>query len=228
MRWINCLPGSSAGWALPEKMIWIGRSGSLTILGQPIHVGHDQGGPFVRGKTPGEADGKDVRIEDISCGFDGFVAFAAAAALAANAAADEGQKQVFQGVVRFPKLARIDVVDHLPYFGLAHAFHPGCREIAVVQLLHSAGQPALNVNAVGDVPDGYFLFHAPWPEMGPHAPGDVPVQIAHGVCAAGKFQAQHGHAERFVVVLRFDATQAHQLVERYAQFVAQRVQGVLR
>ena len=138
------------------------------------------------------------------------------------APADERQQQVLQGVVRFPQFAGIDVVDALPHVGLAHAAHPVGGEVAVVELLHLPGQPALDVDAVGDVSDGDFLFDAPRPEMGPHAPGDVAVQVAHGVGPARKLQAQHGHAEGFVLVLRLDAPQAHQLLGRDAQLVAQR------
>ena len=71
-----------------------------------------------------------------------FVALAAAAALPADPAADERQEQVLQGVMRFPELARIDVVDPLPDLRLAHAAHPVDGEVAVVELLHLPGQPA--------------------------------------------------------------------------------------
>ena len=70
------------------------------------------------------------------------VALAAAAALPAHAAADERQQQVLQRVVRFPQLARIDVVDALPDVGLAHPLQPAGREVAVVELLHLPGEPA--------------------------------------------------------------------------------------
>ena len=105
-----------------------------------------------------------------------FVALAAAAALPAHAAADERQQQVLQRVVRFPQLARVDVVDVLPDFRLAHPLQPIDRKIAVVKLLHLPGQPTGHVHAVGDVADGNFFFDAPRPEMGPHPAADVAVQ----------------------------------------------------
>ena len=105
---MSCLPGSSAGWALPAKMICTGRSRIVDQLGQPIEIGHDQVGPLVGGEPPGEADRQHVRIEHVARGFDRVVALAAAAALPAHAAADERQQQVLQRVVRFPQLARID------------------------------------------------------------------------------------------------------------------------
>ena len=56
---------------------------------------------------------------------------------------------------------------------------------------------------------------------------DVAVQAAHGVGPARELQPEHGHAERFVLVLRLDAAQAHQLLERDAQLVAQRAEVLL-
>ena len=44
--------------------------------------------------------------------------------LPAHAAADEVEQPVLQGVVRFPQLARIDVVERLPDLGVAHPFLP--------------------------------------------------------------------------------------------------------
>ena len=41
-----------------------------------------------------------------------------------DAAADERQEQVLQGVVGFPEFARIDVVDALPDFRLAQPLQP--------------------------------------------------------------------------------------------------------
>ena len=163
-------------------------------------------------------------IEDVPRGLDRLVALAAAAALPADPPPHERQQQVLQGVMRFPQLARIDVVDRLPHFRLAHAVHPVGGKVAVVELLHLPGQPALDVDAVGDVADGDFLLDAPRPEVGPHPPGDVAVQVAHGVGPAGELQPQHGHAERLVLVLRLDAPQAHQLLGRDAQLVAQRAE----
>ena len=118
-------------------------------------------------------------------------------------------------------------MDPLPDLGLAHAARPVGGEVAVVELLHLAGQPAVDVHAVGDVADGDFLLDAPRPEVGPHPPRDVAVQAAHGVGPARELQPQHGHAEGLVLVLRLDAAQAHQLLERDAQLVAQRAEVLL-
>ncbi len=78
------------------------------------------------------------------------------------------------------------------------------------------------MHAVGDVADGNFFFDAPRPKVGPHAARDVAVQSADGVGPARELEAEDGHAERFVFVLRFDAAEAHQLVVRDAELVAQR------
>ena len=48
-----------------------------------------------------------------------------------------------------------------------------------------------------------------------------PCKCTDGVGPARKFQPQHGHAEAFAFVVRLDAAQAHQLLERNAQLIAQ-------
>ena len=112
----------------------------------------------------------------------------------------------------------------LPDARVAHPLLPVGAEVAVVELVHRVGEPAGDVDAVGDVADGDFLLDAPRPEMGPHAARDVAVQRAHGVGAPRELQADDGHAERFVLVLRLDAAEAHQLGGRNAELVAQRAQ----
>ena len=76
-------------------------------------------------------------------------------------------------------------------------------------------------------PMGISSSAAPRPEVRPHPPRDVAVEVAHGVGPAGKLQRQDGHAERLVLVLRLDPAQAHQLLEGDAQLVAQRAKVLL-
>ncbi len=83
------------------------------------------------------------------------------------------------------------------------------------------------MHAVGDVPDGNFFLDPPGPEVGPHPPRDVAVQVAHGVGPPRQLQPQHGHAECLVLVLRLDPAEAHQLFGGDAQFVAQRAEVLL-
>src|SRR5262245_13408604 len=219
--------------SLARFVLGVGLAGKYELNGpflvvakssEPIEVAHDHRGALVGGKAAAEADGKYVGIENIAGSFDGVVAFAAAAGLAADAAANEREQQVFQRVVRFPQLARIDVVDVLPDFGLAHAENPLRGKVPVVELQHLLGEPAWNVYAVGDVADGNFFFDSPRPERGPHATRDMAVKLADRVGAAGDFQADDGHGERFVVVLRLDAAEAHQLLVADAELVAQGAQ----
>ena len=108
---------------------------------QAVQVGEDQVGPLVGGEAAGEADGEHVGIEDVAGGLDGLVALAAAAALPADAAADEGQQQVLQGVVRLPQLARIDVVDALPDFRVAERW-PASRAGSCGRRAASSGRRA--------------------------------------------------------------------------------------
>ncbi len=196
--------------------------------GEPIQIAHDQVGPLVRGKPAGEADRQNIRIEQIARLFHGFIALAAAAALAAHAAADELQQQVLQRVVRFPQFAGIAAVNFLPDFRLAHVAHPIGHENAIVKLLHLPGQPTRHVHAVGDVADGNFFLHAPRPQVGPHAAGHVAVQRTDGIGPARKFEPQHGHAKAFAFIVRLDAPQAHQLLQRDTKHIAQLDQGALQ
>src|SRR5688572_31900200 len=56
-----------------------------------------------------------------------------------------------------------------PDFRLAHAEDPIGDEVPVVELHHLLSEPRRNVDAVGDVADGDLLFHAPRPQLSPHA-----------------------------------------------------------
>ena len=73
------------------------------------------------------------------------------------------------------------------------------------------------MDAVGDVADGHLLHRLARPEALPHLPADLAVQFAHAVGRAGMFQAQHGHAESFVLVLRVHLAQRHHFVQRNLQ-----------
>src|SRR5207248_2983633 len=136
-----------------------------------------------------------VGIEHIAGRLDRVVAFAAAATLPAHAAANKREEQVLQRVVRLPQLARIDIVNVLPDFRLAHAENPLRREVPVVKLKHLLRQPARNVHAVGDMADWNFLLDAPGPKRGPHATRNVAVKLTHGIRSAGNLQTYHRHRE---------------------------------
>ena len=94
----------------------------------------------------------------------------------------------------------------------------------VVKLQHLLGEPRRNVHAVGDVADRNFFLDAPRPERGPHPPRNVPVQLAHRVGPPRHLEADDGHRERLLIVLRLDAPQAHELLVADAELIAQRAQ----
>ncbi len=71
---------------------------------QSIQIAHDQVGPLVGGKSSGEADRQNVRVEQVAGDLHRLVAFAAAAALAAHAPADERQQAGFSGRSAFPTI----------------------------------------------------------------------------------------------------------------------------
>ena len=77
------------------------------------------------------------------------------------------------------------------------------------------------MHAVGDVADRNLVFELAGIEPGPHGARNFTVQGRNGVGAPRKFQAQHRHAELFVMIVRLLAAQRHQrsceMPERLAQ-----------
>ena len=61
----------------------------------------------------------------------------------------------------------------------------------------------------------------------PHVAADLAVQFADGVGGAAEFQREHGHAERFVRVLRLHAAQGENVIERNASGCQIALQGVV-
>ena len=45
---------------------------------------------------------------------------------------------------------------------------PVGSEVSIVEPMHLRGQPGMDVDAVGDVPDGHFFFAAARIERAPH------------------------------------------------------------
>ena len=216
------MPGSSAGCDLPAKMIWIGRSAAGDQLFEQLQVAADQIGPFVGGEPPGEADRQHPRIERRRKLLQGRVGDVAAAGLLDQPVAGVGDQPALERLVRFPQFARRELLDRRPHFGFAGAQIPVERQHAVVQRADLRRQPGRHVNAVRDVPDRDFFFAAPRPEIGPHPAADDAVQARDGVRPPAELERQHRHAERFLLVLRLDAPQAHQRIVLEPQLVALR------
>src|SRR5262245_26771230 len=99
--------------------------------------------------------------------------------------------------------------------------------MSVIKLQHLLGQPTRYVYAVGDVADRNFLFHPPRPQRRPHSSRNVAVKLAHGVGAARNLEADDRHRERFVVILRLDTSQTHELLVTDTELIAQRTQMLL-
>ena len=68
------------------------------------------------------------------------------------------------------------------------------------------------MHAVGDVADGNFVFRLAGIKAGPHGARNFAVQRGDGVGAPRKLQAQHRHAEFFVVIAGILAAQPHELL----------------
>ena len=123
--------------------------------------------------------------------------------------------------MRLPEFAVVDVFNAFPDFGFARVLVPVGAEMAVVKAEHLRSEPRGNVNAVGDVADGNFVFVLAGNEAGPHSAGDFAMQRGDSVGAARKTEAENRHAESFLMIGGLFAAQAHQAFRREAEFVAQ-------
>ncbi len=101
--WINSLPASSRGCALPAKMICTGRSGWLRMRLQPLHVAQHQRGPLVGGEAAREADGQGVRVQHFVGRVDVRLRRAATLQLGAQVAAREGHQPLPAALVGAPQ-----------------------------------------------------------------------------------------------------------------------------
>ena len=177
---------------------------------------------LVGSETATKPDGQDVRAQYIACCFDNVIAFTSSAALARNTASHEGKEQILQSIVRFPELARIDLVDVLPYIGLSHLRLPVRWEMSIVKLLHLPCEPAFDVNTVGDMTDWNVSLFTMWPKTLPHASRNVSVQLADRVGLTRHLEPDNGHAEGFAVIISMDSPQPHKVFGTQAQRVSQR------
>ena len=72
-------------------------------------------------------------------------------------------------------------MDELPNIGLTHMRFPIGWKMAIVELLHLASQPTLDMNTVGDVTDRNIVLLALWPQGPPHPARNMSVQLADGI-----------------------------------------------
>ena len=82
--------------------------------------------------------------------------------------------------------------------------------MAIVEPEHLRSEPGGDVHAVGDVPDGNFVFGLAFVKARPHIAGDLAMKSGNGVGAPRKAEGEHRHAEGLVGVVRLLATQSQQ------------------
>ena len=63
--WMNRLPSSSRGCALPAKMNWIGPLLVVSEFHDVVELLENQRGAFVSGEAPRKADGQRVGIQQM-------------------------------------------------------------------------------------------------------------------------------------------------------------------
>ena len=101
---------------------------------------------------------------------------------------------------------------------------PAHAQVPIVEAAHLRRQPRGHVHAIGDVADGHRVFRPFGIEATPHGARNLAVQRADRVHAPRQLQAQHRHAEGLAVVRGMLAAEAHQVLVRDAQLLAQRAQ----
>ena len=84
----------------------------------------------------------------------------------------------------FPEFAVVHVFDSFPDCRVAAVLLPAGSQMAVVEAEHLRRQPGRDVHAVGDVPDGNFVFRLAGIEPGPHGARNFSMQSGNGVGAA--------------------------------------------
>src|SRR5882672_3499287 len=140
--------------------------------GEALEIGEDQVGALVGGEAAGKSDGQRVWTEHLAESRQNLARFEAALGLFDGAAADELEKLGLQAEMCLPEFAVVDVLNALPNFGVAAVLVPVGAEVAVVEPEHLRGQPGWNVNSIGDVSDGNFVFGLAGTKTGPHGTGE--------------------------------------------------------
>ncbi len=178
--------------------------------GDFFDVGEDQIGSLVGGKAPRESDGQRIRAEHPAEALQGFRGLTPALGLFDGSEPHKFQKPRLQAEMRLPKFAIVDVFNPFPDLRLAAVLVPASTQVAVIQAKHLRRKPRGDMHAIRDVPDGNRLFRLPRKKSCPHRARYFAVKRRNSVGAPRKFQAQNGHAEFLILVMRILAPERHQ------------------
>ena len=192
--------------------------GIVQNSGQPRFVPEEQRGALIGRETAREAYGEGIRIEGIFDGFQFRLGCASSLQLRVQPFAREGDKPLPPPLVRVPQFFGGDGFDAMPHALFGRLFSPARAKVALVELLHFLGNPRLEMNAVGDVRDGDFIFRHAGPQVVPHLAADLAVQPADAVAERGHAQGQRGHAEAFSRVLGIAPAECQEALAVDAEF----------
>ena len=167
-------PARSAGWALPAKTSWTGRSGSLRIARTRSRSRHHQHGALVGGEAAGEADGQGLDVEQALDRAQLVGGPAVPRALQADPLAHEPDEPLLLRAVRGPQLLVGDLVHAVPVLGLEEVVLPVRAQAPGEEGPHLRPDPALGVHAVGHVGDPAVGLVRP--QAAPHRRGHLAVQ----------------------------------------------------
>ena len=187
---------SSAGCALPAKMICTGRSRRVEDAREPLRIVEDQLGPLVAGEAAREADRQRVRVEQRAGGDDARRADVLVGPALARALADEREQIAAQRLAHRPQLLVGDREHAVPQRRIVVPLEPVGAEIAGEQRrpARAAIQVGTCTPLVTDVDRPLGLGHVR-PDRRPHRARHLAVQLADGVDRAGRAQRERRHVE---------------------------------
>ena len=170
---------------------------------------------------------RSIRSEHPAEPLQDFRRFAAVFGLLDGTLPYKVQKPRLQVEMGLPEFAIVHVLDPFPDFRFAAVLVPAGAEVTVIEAKHLRRQPGGNMHAVGDMPDGNFVFGTTGIEAGPHGAGNFPVQGGYGIGPPRKLQPQHRHAELLVVIAGMLPSERHEALVGKTENLAQRPQMLL-
>src|SRR5579884_2152883 len=184
---MSFLPPSSAGCALPAKMIWTGRSGLLRMRARRS--------TSRKMSVAREPDRQHVALEEGRGGDDLRRLVATFGPAPAGARVDEVEQLLLSGLVGGPELLVGDGAHRLPGHRILWPLPPVVRQVAVEEGGDLGRDPGREVDAVGDRGDRHQRRRHLGPEVVPHGARELAVALADAVAVAGEAHRQGGEVE---------------------------------
>ena len=188
---------------------------------QPLRVGQQQGRPLVGGEAAGENNRQDVLVKHRFGKLHHRCRGVALAVLFDHQPAAGVDQAGAAHLVGVPQLFVVDLVDFLGDVVFTGMQGPVGAEIIFEKIVVPMGDPGSDVDAVGDMGNGYFRFRSSRPDVGPHAAGNLAVEFADPVAVLGHAQSENKHGKRAVGAGSRRLAPGNHFVGRGAQSILQ-------